>query len=167
MPARRIQSAVFSIIAIGVLSRLLQPELFPDARLLSVLPQSNLDALGLGALLACATAGRVRGSLALASKAGIPVYLCLFVLRAWGLSLPLHRQLERLALLLALTWTVNGASVAVRRLGHAIGFPNLEYDLPGLILKAILTVVAASLSWRYLEAPINRLKRRFPYQASA
>lgn len=52
-------------------------------------------------------------------------------------------------------------SVAARRLG--VPFP--ASGPVAFVLFGGLSIAVAALSWRYVEAPVNRLKHRFPYRA--
>ena len=53
----------------------------------------------------------------------------------------------------------------INRYAHReMGIHGSRYAIPLLISYAVTTLVLASLSWHFLEAPINRLKRYFPYR---
>ena len=48
---------------------------------------------------------------------------------------------------------------------HVVHIPEvLRTGVIGFGLYGVTAVVLASLSWRYFESPLNRLKKRFPYQ---
>lgn len=48
-------------------------------------------------------------------------------------------------------------------LGRFLGALTTEQPVVGFFLQVILTVAAAAASWRWLEGPINALRRRFAY----
>ena len=52
---------------------------------------------------------------------------------------------------------------AVGALGQWANIPWLHHGLTMYLAKAAITFTAASLSWRFFEAPLNNLKRQFPY----
>ncbi|MEE4378351.1 MAG: hypothetical protein V2J55_12705, partial [Candidatus Competibacteraceae bacterium] len=56
------------------------------------------------------------------------------------------------------------AAIPVRLIADGLGVSGLKSGLPGFVLMSIVTVVGASLSWYCLEAPLNRLKKRYPYR---
>ena len=198
IPQRSILKSILLVIAIGALSQFL-PVIYPDLRLLGKLLVSNFDALGLGAFLAVAKSRadiptKWMSFLALT----VPLFLAIYVLRAVGVLLPFHLQLEHFSMLLAILWLIDISSrgfpgrvgqlmtlqpiLYLGRISYglyvlhmfagfpvayfcdAIGMPSLRFGFTGVLLKAIATILAASLSWHFFEAPLNSLKRRFPYR---
>jgi peptidoglycan/LPS O-acetylase OafA/YrhL len=59
----------------------------------------------------------------------------------------------------------NFAGYPVAYFCDAIGMPLLRFGVTGILLKATATILLASLSWHFFEAPLNSLKSRFPYNS--
>ncbi len=111
VPARHIRSSILALIATGIASRFLLPLIFPEVRLLSVLPNSNFDALGLGSLLAFINTREMKHSPVRWFIAGVPLYIALFGLRQLGFhQVPFHKATEHLAMLISFTWLIDAAS---------------------------------------------------------
>lgn len=111
VPDRYILRAVIILIAIGVLSQLLLPEIFPEAKLLMVLPNSNFDALGLGALIACVSTSRWWGSFTQVCKYGLPIFSALLIFRAIDFIIPVNDLLEHFSMLMWFVWLIYSAVI--------------------------------------------------------
>ena len=56
-------------------------------------------------------------------------------------------------------------SAAVNKVAnHVVGSHGPKYAVPLFFTYLAITLVLASLSWRFFEAPLNDLKRHFPYR---
>ena len=200
-PQRVLLRVILLVIGIGFTARCL-PFFYPDVVLLEFLLISNVDALGLGALLALIkNRSEMPSRWVSYSLWAAPVYICLYALRATGINLPMHFFIEHVTLLLALLWLIDRASrgfsgwtgqfltlpplLYLGRISYglyvlhmfafstftflwsALGFEPLRFRwdmILRLVLMGVLTITAASLSWRLIEVPCNSLKRYFPYR---
>jgi peptidoglycan/LPS O-acetylase OafA/YrhL len=53
-----------------------------------------------------------------------------------------------------------------RQVARAYGVPQMDRGLGMFLLYGAISIVLATVSWYAIEAPINRLKRKFPYPPS-
>ena len=111
IPSRYLWASIITLITTGVLSRLCLPLLFPETRMLNVLPNSNFAALGLGAMLAYLPAGQFKDLLLRFFLLGVPTYFILFAIRRLGFSMSGQGVWEHLAMLAAFTWLISAASL--------------------------------------------------------
>jgi peptidoglycan/LPS O-acetylase OafA/YrhL len=58
----------------------------------------------------------------------------------------------------------NLAIIPVGILTRVLGFSFLHSEVAVFIMKSIITLIGACLSWHFFETPFNSLKSRFPYQ---
>lgn len=110
-PSRFILAAAIVLVVIGTLSQLLLPQIFYGVKLLSVLPNYNFDAIGLGALIACGESNKWCFKFVRVCKFGLAIYFSLFVLRTAGLSIPMNDALEHYAMLMSFVWLTSSAAV--------------------------------------------------------
>ena len=105
VPEKYLARTIKFTIAIGIFSRFGSPLLFPGVKMIGTLPTSNLDALGLGALIAfkkCNYSKTLRYTLFCC----IPAYFLLFIFRHGVADYFCARQLERTVMLLAFGWII-------------------------------------------------------------
>ena len=139
---------------------------------------SWLPWIGLVLLLGVIELGRLQGDTALylslydSSAALIFVYLVARASR--GFSGPVGKALEwePVVYLGKISYGVYllhlFVSAAVNKVSnHVIGSHGPRYAIPLFFCYLTITLVLASLSWRYFEAPLNDLKRFFPYRQPA
>jgi peptidoglycan/LPS O-acetylase OafA/YrhL len=58
----------------------------------------------------------------------------------------------------------NFSHIPVRMAAQFFGLPLMHSGLIAALLQLATTIIAAGLSWRYFESPLNSLKRYFPYR---
>ena len=61
----------------------------------------------------------------------------------------------------------NFSHIPVRLAADFLHVPALHAGAIGTLLQLAATLVAASLSWRFFESPLNSLKRYFPYHGES
>lgn len=199
VPARLLLPAFLALCGIGLFSILLLPVFFPANKWLTVLPNYNFFALGLGSLLALREAHpRAIRPLLSCSAYSLGVFVVLTAMSAHEFWFRGMSQLKYCSLVIAFFWLIGRAScgfsgpfgklleltvfVYLGRISYGLylfhAFADYPLDLfcrkvmgvtslplvPGVGLKAIGTVIAATISWHVLERPMNSLKRWFPYQ---
>lgn len=127
VPRRYLLRTTIGLMLVGVISRFTLPLVFPDARLIGVLPNMNLDALGLGAMLA--VLGRDRAvSFTRYCNYSVLAFVLLVALRLTGFEVPFHAPLERLSMLLFFTWLIHAASGGFGGVtGRVLELPPLLY----------------------------------------
>ncbi len=192
--------SMLAIVLIAMLTRIAIPTFAPDWTLWTVLPIPNLDALGLGALIAYAAQKGWRSPLVDYAWIAALVALIIVVLRqAMGATpTPIVAASDHWSLLVFFGWLIvrcsqgvqgpakpllesrwlryigkisygiyvlhNFAPFPVRLLADGLHQPWLDQGLTRLLFLSLVTIAGASLSWYYLELPLNALKSRFPYR---
>lgn len=87
--------------------------------------------------------------------------------QGWGkklLEMPLLLYLGRISYGVYILH--NFASTPVSFVTHKLGLEWLNNGITGFALLSIFTVAGASISWHFLEKPLVKLKRFFPYHRS-
>lgn len=164
---------------------------------------SNLDCLGMGALLAIfrrmdiskETLQKYLSRIFL--PASLLFYITTLVLYHYRIKPSVFFVFSDLAVAMILVWLVNSASHGFKGVaGKVLEFPpfiylgkisygiyvyhyfmpliltpifnalGIPYQIPGVLnffISSLLTIIIASLSWYFIELPINNLKRHFQY----
>ena len=136
---------------------------------------SWLPWIGLGVLLGVMELGRLKGDtalyLALYDTSAALIFVYLVARASRGFSGPVGRALEwePVVYLGKISYGVYllhlFVSAAVNKVAnHLVGSHGPKYAVPLFFCYLTITLVLASLSWRYFEAPLNDLKRFFPYR---
>ncbi len=129
IPKKFLSASFFSLVAIGIISRIVFPIIFPDRPLIIILPNLNFDALGLGAILALNQAKPqiLRFPISFTSI-GLPVFAILFALQIAGVSIPYYYLLSHTFMLLGFVWTIDRASRGFKGIvGRLLNLPVLIY----------------------------------------
>jgi peptidoglycan/LPS O-acetylase OafA/YrhL len=158
LPATCLRAAVFVLIAIGLFSRFVLPSLFPAIGYLYVLPNSNFDALGLGALLAFMF---VRGSGATLVRVlfwAIPVYFILLMAGMLRFSFPWLGELRHLFMILSFSWLIAKASVGFQ------GGAKRILEMPGLLYLGKISYGLYVLH-NFASVPVSFLASRLGIEA--
>tara|TARA_R110002096_G_scaffold285073_9_gene478906 strand:+ start:797 stop:1846 length:1050 start_codon:yes stop_codon:yes gene_type:complete len=128
IPRHWLKPSLVGLIAIGLVSRFCLPILFPNASPLEALPNSNFDALGLGALLAYTTGGIISRPIVPWLFVGGPAYFGFLGLRLLDFEIPFQSELEHTAMLLFFAWVVSKASTGFHGVtGAILQLPPLLY----------------------------------------
>ena len=194
-PRRFLTAAAAGMVAVGVLSRIGFGLMVPDPTTSYVATTSNLDCLGMGALLALRRIDGKGMPVLLGLVAGIVVMAAAFALDRLAPALRANLYLKPVAFAAIAAWVVDRGARGIRGpIGAFLASPPMVYlgaisyglyvyhaAIPP-ILKACgieipvnalyfpimlgLTVAIASVSWFAFEKPLNDLKRFFPYSKS-
>lgn len=198
IPSSKFSKLAWVVTGIGVFSRLALELAYPDMAPHQALLISNVDALGMGALLTYAgTAVNVRIRKFLFLVLPLAIYVSIQIIAYTGNGIhPVLEWIRHECMLLIFVWTIAASSIGFKgRTGRLLTLPSLAYigrisygiyvihnfalypitvfcmnfdlNMPGwlleFVLKIVLTFVGAAMSWHFFEAPINSLKRYFPY----
>ena len=185
LPLRALPWVIAAMIPISPLTMTIA-----DDPMASVLPISNLDALGFGALLAVPAARRYVTAAGL--WVGAPVFTVTVVMRWFSVGDVIRDVPLGFAMPLASAWLISGAADGFRGLGRAVFewrplmyvgrisygvyvyhalmpyflkrlFPIWTYGIgEQFVILVIATIALASLSYRFLERPFLSLKDRLP-----
>lgn len=127
LPENRLALATGLLIGVGVASHFLLPILLPTNPLVLTLPSFAFPALGSGALLALAAAGKVRPFVSLCAF-GVPAFVLFQVLRFLGLNASITRPARDLAFVVVATWLVGTAATGFRGpVGRFLSWSPLTY----------------------------------------
>tara|TARA_R110002049_G_scaffold72490_2_gene187221 strand:- start:258499 stop:259539 length:1041 start_codon:yes stop_codon:yes gene_type:complete len=111
VPFRYLKGSAITLCVIGIFSRFILPSLLPDVALLSVLPNSNFDALGLGAIIAMRSRDMIHFPVEKSVILAVPLYMAFVFGRAIDFEIPFHRALERTMLLLIFMWLIEASAI--------------------------------------------------------
>lgn len=185
LPRRLVPVAVASTVLLAPVSRLVLLSLHFSSEQFQLLTLCNLDSLGLGGLLALTGAGAPWVKRAVGPTLVLLLAAQLADRAVWS------QALSTTALAFVLVWVVSGAVAgfgggvgrvlesaplaSISRISYGLYIlhpsvwwvaqvmaPELSLWLR-LPLCLVLVFASASLSWRYFEAPLYRLRHHFPY----
>lgn len=161
-----------------------------------ILPFANLDALGMGALLAVLSDFKMRRSLSvirvLGTSVGLPLLIALMVLNYMHRSPSIQEVFTTAAISLLAASLILSCSETSGRTARLFSFRPLSYlgvisyglyvyhlpiwylmgfdwsyhSLHRTIIGLFATIIVAAASWHFFESPINSLKRRFSYRVA-
>ena len=184
-PMRALPLAIAAMVLLAPVTMLIA-----DDPMASVLPISNLDALGFGALLAVPQSRRFVASAGL--WIGVPLFTVTVIMRWLGIGGFVRDVVLGFMLPLASAWLISGAAKGFAGLGRAVFewrpltylgrisygvyvyhalmpyflkrlFPIWTYTTAAqFVILVAATIALAALSYRFLEQPFLALKDRLP-----